>query len=234
MDSILTLLTQRAPSFSKGQSRIARFILSDLQKAAMLTAGALGKETEVSESTVVRFATELGYDGYPQMQKAMQDALVERFSAAGTKEELPNLQKEELCAAAKILRSARRIYLIAQGKQKVLGEYLGACLENKFPDVHYLSVGSGKLSHIGAEDAVVVFGFDEPDRHTKDMASCCRNTGARMIALADSERSAICAYCQHCLFAKAQRQPYGLSLAKPMALVEELLLEVMVEEGERQ
>ena len=82
MDSILTLLTQRAPSFSKGQSRIARFILLDLQKAAMLTAGALGKETEVSESTVVRFATELGYDGYPQMQKAMQDALVERFSAA--------------------------------------------------------------------------------------------------------------------------------------------------------
>ena len=68
--NILLTLEEKAHSFSKGQKRIARYILSDLQKAALLTAGALGKETEVSESTVVRFATELGYDGFPQMQKA--------------------------------------------------------------------------------------------------------------------------------------------------------------------
>ena len=78
--SILAILEEKISLFSKGQRQIARYILSDLQKAAFLTAGALGKETEVSESTVVRFATELGYEGYPQMQKALQNALVGQFN----------------------------------------------------------------------------------------------------------------------------------------------------------
>lgn len=223
MNSILAVLEEKAPSFSKGQKRIARFILSDLQKAAMLTAGALGKETEVSESTVVRFASELGYEGFPQMQKALQDALVERFSVERTIDLSQGIQKENLAKAARILTSARRIYLIVMGAERVLADHMGNCLENRFPDVHILFTDSGKLRHIGAEDAVVVFSFSANPRAMEEAAVCCRNTGAKVIGITSSERAPICNSCDVCLFANAEQRTYGLSLSKPMLLVEQLL-----------
>ena len=70
-DDILSLMEDKAHRFSKGQRRIAAYIQESYDKAAFLTASKLGKAVNVSESTVVRFAMELGYDGYPSMQKAM-------------------------------------------------------------------------------------------------------------------------------------------------------------------
>lgn len=223
MNNILTALEEKAPSFSKGQKRIARFILSDLQKAALLTAGALGKETEVSESTVVRFAAELGYEGFPQMQKALQDALVERFSAGKTDDPSQGIQKESLLSAARMLTSARRIYLIAMGAEKVLAVYMGNCLESRFPDVHILSTDSGKLRHISAEDVVVVFSFPAHTQEMEETAARCRNGGAKVIGITNSELAPICSSCDVCLFANAEQRSYGLSLVKPMLLVEQLL-----------
>ena len=71
-NDILSILQARAPEFSKGQRLIARFISECYDKAAFMTASRLGKTVGVSESTVVRIAVELGYDGYPSMQMAMQ------------------------------------------------------------------------------------------------------------------------------------------------------------------
>lgn len=223
MNNILAALEEKAPSFSKGQKRIARFILSDLQKAALLTAGALGKETEVSESTVVRFAVELGYEGFPQMQKALQDALVERFSPERADDSSQSMQKEALSEAARMLTSARRIYLIAVGAEKVLAEHMSNCLENRFPDVHILSTDSGKLQHISAEDTVVAFSFPAHALEMEETAARCRNTGAKVIGITNSERAPICNSCDVCLFANAEQKSYGLSLVKPMLLVEQLL-----------
>ena len=78
---ILTLLQSRAASFSKGQRAIASYITEAYDKAAFMTANKLGHTVGVSESTVVRFAMELGYDGYPSMQKAMQEMVVNRLTA---------------------------------------------------------------------------------------------------------------------------------------------------------
>ena len=69
---ILSTLQASLPTFSKGQRLIAKYILEYYDKAAFMTANKLGKTVGVSESTVVRFAVELGYDGYPKMQKALQ------------------------------------------------------------------------------------------------------------------------------------------------------------------
>ena len=71
-DDILSLMQQKAYSFSKGQRKLASYITEAYDKAAFMTASKLGVTVGVSESTVVRFAVELGYDGYPEMQKAMQ------------------------------------------------------------------------------------------------------------------------------------------------------------------
>ena len=73
--NILHTIEKNMSSFSKGQKRIARFILEDYDKAAFMTASKLGKTVQVSESAVVRFATQLGYDGYPSMQRALQEMI---------------------------------------------------------------------------------------------------------------------------------------------------------------
>ena len=78
---ILELLAEKAPAFSKGQRAIAKFITESYDKAAFLTASKLGKTVGVSESTVVRFAVDLGFDGYPSMQKAMQEMVLNRLTS---------------------------------------------------------------------------------------------------------------------------------------------------------
>ena len=76
--SILHTIERNMPTFSKGQKRIADYILQNYDKAAFMTASKLGKLSGVSESTVVRFASELGYDGYPSMQRALQEMIRSR------------------------------------------------------------------------------------------------------------------------------------------------------------
>ena len=70
--NVLHTIEDNMHGFSKGQKLIARYILDNYDTAAFMTASKLGKTVKVSESTVVRFASELGYDGYPGMQKALQ------------------------------------------------------------------------------------------------------------------------------------------------------------------
>ena len=79
-NDILELLQEKAPTFSKGQRAIAKFITESYDKAAFMTANRLGKTVGVSESTVVRFASELGYDGYPELQHALQEMIRNRLT----------------------------------------------------------------------------------------------------------------------------------------------------------
>ena len=78
---LLTILSEGSRKFSKGQRIIAKYILNNYDKAAFMTAGRLGKIVGVSESTVVRFASELGYDGYPSMRKALQEMIRNRLTS---------------------------------------------------------------------------------------------------------------------------------------------------------
>ena len=73
--SVLQTIRSGMDTFSKGQKRIAQYILENYDKAAFMTASKLGQTAQVSESTVVRFAAELGYAGYPYMQKALQELI---------------------------------------------------------------------------------------------------------------------------------------------------------------
>ena len=78
---ILTRIQNEIHAFSKGQKKIASYILTNYDKAAFMTASRLGKTVEVSESTVVRFAVELGYAGYPEMQKTLQELVRNKLTS---------------------------------------------------------------------------------------------------------------------------------------------------------
>ena len=79
--SILHMIESSMGGFSKGQKLIGNYILQNYDKAAFMTASKLGKKVGVSESTVVRFASELGYDGYPSMQRALQEMIRSRLTS---------------------------------------------------------------------------------------------------------------------------------------------------------
>lgn len=79
--NVLQTIRSRTDSFSRGQKRIADYILMNYDKAAFMTAGHLGRKAQVSESTVVRFASQLGYDGYPNMQRALQELVRGRLTS---------------------------------------------------------------------------------------------------------------------------------------------------------
>ena len=93
---ILTILQEKDPTFSKGQRRIARYITEAYDKAAFMTANRLGKTVGVSESTVVRFAVDLGFDGYPSMQKAMQEMVLNRLTSVKIDPELNAQRGKEM------------------------------------------------------------------------------------------------------------------------------------------
>ena len=150
MNDILTILQSRMPEFSKGQRRLAQYILDFYDKAAFLTASRLGKAVGVSESTVVRFAVELGYDGYPSMQKAMQEMVVNRLTSVQRMEvandriggqdvvykvlqadmdrlrrSVEMVDRNEFQAAVDAVLKAKRIYILGVRSAAPLANFLG-------------------------------------------------------------------------------------------------------------
>ena len=149
-NDILDLLKERQSTFSKGQRLIARYIMEDYDEAAFMTANRLGKTVGVSESTVVRFAVDLGFDGYPSMQKAMQEMVLNRLTSVQRLEVANNrigdqdvvsmviqsdmeklrqtgetLSREEFNAAVDAILNAKRVYILGVRSAAPLADFLG-------------------------------------------------------------------------------------------------------------
>ena len=109
---ILETLQEKYKEFSKGQRRIAQYITESYDKAAFMTANKLGKTVGVSESTVVRFAVDLGFDGYPSMQKAMQEMVLNRLTSVQRIEVASDLSETRMlcpwCCSRILISCARR------------------------------------------------------------------------------------------------------------------------------
>ena len=147
---ILAVIQENMDSFSKGQKRIANYILESYDKAAFMTASKLGKRVSVSESTVVRFAAELGYDGYPSMQKSLQKMIrnrltsVQRIEVANDRigdqdvldmvlqsdidkirQTLDEIDRDSFENATDAIVAARRIYVIGVRSAAAIATFLG-------------------------------------------------------------------------------------------------------------
>lgn len=160
-NNVLQQLEQRLPAFSRGKKSIAQFILQSPHQAAFMTAAAMGKLVKVSESTVVRFASDLGYNGYPDMQKALQDVLMDQLSQGqdtapratqdspkeslwteeftAFQEAIQGIPQELLSKAAELLLHSPRVYVVAEGREGCLGLYFSQGLSSYLPDVRNLS-----------------------------------------------------------------------------------------------
>ena len=255
-NDILSVIKEKQGTFSKGQRLIARFITEEYDKAAFMTANRLGKTVGVSESTVVRFAVDLGFDGYPSMQKAMQEMVLNRLTSVqrievannriGTQDVVSmvihsdmdklrqtdeTLSREEFAAAVNAILSAKRVYILGVRSTAPLAEFLGYYLNYMFNNVHVIT-GCGtsemfeKIVGINSDDAVIAFSFPRYSSATTKGAQYCRSTGATVIGITDSSQSPLGQCSDHVLCAKSDMVSLVDSLVAPLSVVNALIVAI--------
>lgn len=250
----MSRLQEQLPGFSKNQKIIARFILDSYDRAAFMTANRLGKAVGVSESTVVRFAVELGYDGYPSMRKAMQEMVVNRLTSVQRLEVAHNtiadqdilslvlqsdmdklrrtsetVDRAEFQAAVDAILNAKKVYVIGVRSAAPLANFLGYYLNYMFHNVRIVTASGinemfEQIVGVGAEDAVVAFSFPRYSATTAKGAKYCRSTGATVVGLTDNCQSPLGQNCDHVLLAKSDMVSLVDSLVAPLSVTNALIV----------
>ena len=254
MSSVLQTIRQQMDGFSKGQKRIAEYILSDYDKAAFMTAAKLGKTAQVSESTVVRFASELGYSGYPAMQKALQELIrgrltsVQRIRASEMEEgdllsramhrdvETINATVESIDRAAftsvvEKLLAAEHVYIVGVRSSAFLAGYLNFYLRLLMDNVilvHHSATGEiyEQMVHIGPKDVLIAISFPRYSNMVIHAVDMACERGADVIAITDNGMSPLMPYATEALFVQCEALSYVDSLAAPLSFLNALVLAV--------
>ena len=253
---ILTILQEKAPGFSKGQRRIAQYITESYDKAAFMTANRLGKTVGVSESTVVRFAVDLGFDGYPSMQKAMQEMVLNRLTSV-QRIEVANdrigdqdvismvlhsdmeklrqteetIDRSQFTDAVNAILKAKRVFILGVRSVAPLANFLGYYLNYMLNNVHVVSGFSAgemfeKIVSVNSDDVVIAFSFPRYSSSTIKAAQYCRSAGATVIGFTDSRLSSLGQCCDHALIAKSDMVSLVDSLVAPLSIVNALIVAI--------
>ena len=252
--SILHIIENHMSTFSKGQKRIATYILENYDKAAFMTASKLGKLVSVSESTVVRFASELGYDGYPSMQRALQEMIrsrltsTQRIQAAGDRLAGPDLlgavlqsdieKLREVVSQADRgsfdnvvdrIRNARHIYIMGVRSSYFVAGYLNFYLHLLFENVTLIQSNAAgeifeQLFRIGPEDVLIAISFPRYSQVTMNTVKFARDRGAGIIAITDNELSPVYQMSEAALLAPCEMISFVDSMVAPLSLINALLV----------
>ena len=259
---ILAVIQENAPTFSKGQRKIANFILESYDKAAFMTASRLGKKVGVSESTVVRFASELGYDGYPDMQRSLQKMIRNRLTTVQRievtndrlgdqdllsmvlqsdvekiRQTLEELDRDSFYSAVDAIVAARKIYIIGVRSSAAIASFLHFYFNLIFDNVVLVSANTASetfesLLRVGEGDAVIGISFPRYSSRTVQALSFARDRGATAIAITDSETSPLAPISRYTLTARSDMASFVDSLVAPLSLVNALLVAVSQRKNE--
>lgn len=256
MNDLITKIQSELPGFSKGQKQIARFILEHYDKAAFMTASRLGVTVGVSESTVVRFATELGYDGYPHLQRALQEMIrnkltsVQRMEVAGDRMggrdvlqtvlhadtdmirvTLDEIDRDAFQGAVDALMGAKRIYILGVRSSSDLASFLGFYFNLLFENVTLVHTNSvseifEQVLRVGPGDVLFGISFPRYSKRTLSAMKYARDRGARVIALTDSQLSPLARVADHVLLARSDMASFVDSLVAPLSVINALIVAV--------
>lgn len=256
---LLTRIDLQMHTFSKGQKRIAEYIENHYDKAAFLTASKLGETVGVSESTVVRFATELGYDGYPQLQKAMQEMIrdkltsVQRIEVTSTRigendvldsvlnqdiekirRTLEETSHEDFYRAVQSIVKAKRIYIFGVRSTASLAQFLGYYFGLMFDNVRIINTTSHnqtyeQLFRICEEDVMIGISFPRYSTMAVDAMHFARERGASVIAITDSMVSPLVSEADEILLARSDMASIVDSVVAPLSLINALIVATVLE-----
>lgn len=248
-------------SFTKGQKLIAEYIINEYDKAAFMTALSLGETVGVSESTVVRFAHTLGYDGYKELQKQLQELVknklttVQRLSMASQysnkesalkkvmEKDMENIQKtiNEIGQGAfqesiDLILKAKNIYILGLRSSSFLAGYLGFYLSFLFKDVKVVTSSANdvfeQLLRANSEDVIIGISYPRYSRRTLEALDFCKERGCKIISITDSLISPAAKYSDIALTATSDMLSFVDSLVAPLSLINALIVAIGLEKRE--
>lgn len=243
-------------SFSKGQKLIAQYIIEHYDKAAFMTASRLGGTVGVSESTVVRFASAVGFEGYPQLQRALQELIRNRLTSVQRMEvtsdqigssdvlhkvlnmdiekirrTLEEASLEDFNNAVDAIVEAKNIYILGIRSSSALSGFLSFYFNQIFENVRLVNTTSSsemfeQILRIGKEDVFIGITFPRYSKRTCNAAAYARANGARVVAITDSRLSPIAQAADHLLLARSDMTSFVDSLVAPLSLINALIVAV--------
>lgn len=255
---LLVRIDAKMSTFSKGQKLIAEFIEQHYDRAAFLTASKLGELVGVSESTVVRFATELGYGGYPELQKAMQEMIkdkltsVQRIDVTAAKigegsvlntvlsqdilkirRTLEETSREDFERAVESVINAENIYIFGVRSSSSLAGFLGYYFDLILGNVHIVTDSSRSgmyeaLLRISEKDAIIGISFPRYSRTAAEAMTFAKSRGAATIAITDSLLSPLAQSAESVLLARSDMASVVDSLVAPLSLINALIVATVI------
>ncbi|MBQ7300482.1 MAG: MurR/RpiR family transcriptional regulator [Clostridia bacterium] len=256
MTDILTKIETMMPEFSKGQKAIGRYMLEHYDKAAYLTASKLGAVVRVSESTVVRFAIELGFEGYPELQKSLQELIRTKLTSVQRMEitndrigdgevlskilagdidkirtTLDRIDPAAFDAAVDAIIGAKHIYISGMRSASLLSGFLGYYFNLMFPDVRQVQATSSsemfeQLFRIDEGDVFIGISFPRYSKRIIDAIDFAKSKGAVTVALTDSDTSPLARGADHLLIARSDMASFVDSYVAPLSVINALIVAV--------
>ena len=251
MQDMIRQLNLMGKRLSKGHRRIVEYIEEHYDKAVFMTASRLGEKVGVSESTVVRFALAMGYEGYPQLQKALQELVrhrltaTQRFTMASgidpsavlrtvLKTDMQNIRatiddcdEAAFEQAVEGILNARRIYILGMRSAAPLAQFMGYYLHFIFQNMWVLGEGINdvfeQVSHIGKDDVLLGISFPRYSKRTLEAMTIAKGRGAMVIGLTDGPMSPLHKVSTFCLTAHTDMTTFVDSLAAPLSLINALI-----------
>lgn len=252
--TIIQRLNLRGQPLSKGHRRIAEYIAEHYDKAVFMTAAALGSVCGVSESTVVRFATAMGYEGYPELRETLASLVrqqltsEQRFAIASSLQErdvlttvlhndeqnirktVEDLSQLDFDDVVSRLLAARRIYVMGLRSAAPLAQFMYHYLHQILDDVVLVHNTTGdvfeEIARIGEQDVLVGISFPRYSTRTLECMRFAKQNGAQVVGLTDGEMSPLHEEADVCLCASTDMASFVDSLAAPLSVINALVVSV--------
>jgi len=252
---LIVIIKEQFPKLSKGQKLIAQFILSNYDKAAFMTAGKLGEKVGVSESTVVRFANALGFDGYPKLQKSLQELIKTKLTTVqrvemskeysndwtilkkvlksdieNIKTTIEELDEESFQRGINKILKAKKIYIVGLRSSTAISEYLGFYLNIILDNVNIVSYGISdvfeQILKVTEDDLVIAISFPRYSKRTFELANYAKEQGASIISLTDSVLAPVASISEEIIPVKSNMASFVDSLVAPLSVANAIIVAI--------
>lgn len=253
-ENLLSRMNTQYHKFSKGQKKLVSYITDNYDKAAFFTAAKLGETVGVSESTVVRFAIHLGYKGYPEFQKALEELVRNKLNSIQRMEvtygrvpqseildtvlradiekiklTMENIDHNAFELAVETILEAKSIYIVGIRSCASLASFLGFYFNLLFDNVHLMHTNSSselfeQMIHISKDDVIIGISFPRYSMRTLKALEFANNRNAKVITLTDSIHSPMNLYSSCNLIARSDMASIVDSLVAPLSVINALVV----------
>ena len=244
-NDIITRINEKFASMSKSHKKIAAFITDHYDQAVFMTAARMGEALSISESTVVRFASGLGYEGYPEFQKALEEWVqnklnnVQKISVKYGKSTQSEILSSVLSAetAVDTILEAKAVYIVGIRSCEPLADFLSFYLNMIRGNVHLIRTTSvsemfEQMIRIDEKDAIIGISFPRYSMRTLKAMEFANDRNAKVITITDTVHSPMNLYSSCNLLARSDMVSIVDSLVAPLSVINALVVALCLKRPE--